>query len=300
MVSGLCVFALIRIFSVIVGNRRLPFIVSGLIIAGVHLVAWIPPHLINQNLIFPAGIEFQAWLVGSIGLPLLGLLYQLIIIGAYSSRTELSRLDSARVRMLIQLSEARRRSWLRQRHLTHTLHSAVQSRVHAQARLIRSGKGKLLAAEREHAIDVVQSAMDVSVNEPVESIDPVRAIRDLVDFWEGMCTITLEVDQEVWASVAVDREASEAIHIISLEMISNAIRHGHATEIVISMTRSTPETVTVTAVNNGTRVSASHRAGLGMALYDELAVNWSLTHNDRVAVSAVIASRATTPEADSI
>jgi signal transduction histidine kinase len=300
MVSGLCVFALVRIFSAIVGNQRLPFIVSGLIIAAVHSVAWIPPHLINQSLIFPAGIEFQPWLISIIALPLLGLLYQLIVIGAYSSRTELSRLESARVQMLIQLSEARRRSWLRQRHLTHTLHSAVQSRVHAQARLLRSGKGKLSAAEREHAIDVVRSAMDVSMNEPVESIDPVRAIRDLVDFWEGMCTITLEVDQEVWASAPADREASEAIHIISLEMISNAIRHGHATEIVISMTRSTPETVTVTAVNNGTRVSASHRAGLGMALYDELAVNWSLTHDDRVAVSAVIASRATTSEADSI
>jgi signal transduction histidine kinase len=300
MVSGLCVFALIRIFSVIVGNRRLPFIFSGLIIAGVHSVAWIPPHLINQSLIFPAGIEFQPWLVSSIALPLLGLLYQLIIIGAYSSRIELSRLDRARIQMLIQLSEARRRSWLRQRHLTHTLHSAVQSRVHAQARLLRSGKGKLSTEERENAIDVVRSALDISMNEPVESIDPVRAIRDLVDFWAGMCTITLEGDQEVWASAAADREASEAIHIISLEMISNAIRHGHATETVISMTRSTPETVTVTAENNGTRVSANHRAGLGMALYDELAVNWSLTNDDRVTVSAVIASRATKPEADSI
>jgi two-component sensor histidine kinase len=79
-------------------------------------------------------------------------------------------------------------------------------------------------------------------------------------------------------------------------MVSNAIRHGHATEIAITIVRSTPETVTVTAINNGTRVSASHRAGLGMALYEELAADWSLVNGDRVTVSAVIAARATDPK----
>jgi two-component sensor histidine kinase len=144
------------------------------------------------------------------------------------------------------------------------------------------------------------SALDVLMTEPIESVDPVVAIRDLVDFWAGMCTITLDVGPEVWAATSADREAAEALHIVALEMISNAIRHGHATEIAITMMRSTPETVTVTAVNNGTRVSASHRAGLGVALYDELAAHWSLTNGDRVTVTAVIASRATSPELHSI
>jgi anti-sigma regulatory factor (Ser/Thr protein kinase) len=147
--------------------------------------------------------------------------------------------------------------------------------------------------ERNQAIGVVTSALDVLTTEPVESVDPVGAIRDLVDFWAGMCTITLDVGPEVWASTSADHEAAEALHIVSLEMISNAIRHGHATEIAITMVRSTPETVTVTAVNNGTRVSVGHRAGLGMALYDELAAHWSLTNGDRVTVTAVVAARVT-------
>lgn len=296
LISGLCVMAVIRVLRVIVGNRQSHFFVSGIIIAVVHSVAWIPPHLINQFLIFPAGSEFQPWIVSSIAMPLLGLLYQLLVIGTFSSRTELARLDSARVDMLIQLSEARRRSWLRQRHLTHTLHSSVQSRVHAQARLLRSGKGKLSTLERDQAIGVVTSVLDVLTTNPVESVDPVEAIRDLIDFWEGMCTITLDVGGDVWASTSAEPEAAEALHIVSLEMISNAIRHGHATEIAITMVRSTLETVTVTATNNGTRVSASHRAGLGMALFDELAADWSLTNGDRITVTAVIAARATTPE----
>jgi len=296
MISGLCVFGIVRVLNVLIGNRQSHFLASGIIIAVVHAVAWIPPHLINRALIFPAGSEFQPWIISSIATPLLGLLYQLIILGGYSSRTELARLDSARVSVLIQLSEARRRAWLRQRHLTHTLHSTVQSRVHAQARLLRSGEGKLSTVERAQTIEVVTSALDVLMTEPGESVDPVEAIRDLIDFWEGMCTITLDVGGDVWASTSADPEAAEALHIVSLEMISNAIRHGHATEIAITMARSTPETVTVTATNNGTGVPASHRAGLGMALYDELAADWSLTNGDRITVTADIAARTTNPE----
>jgi two-component sensor histidine kinase len=123
---------------------------------------------------------------------------------------------------------------------------------------------------------------------------PSQGFAVVVDDEPLICSIIAEIlEAEGWASTSVDHEAAEALHIVSLEMISNAIRHGHATEIAITMVRSTPETVTVTAVNNGTHVSVGHRAGLGMALYDELAAHWSLTNGDRVTVTAVVAARVT-------
>jgi two-component sensor histidine kinase len=123
------------------------------------------------------------------------------------------------------------------------------------------------------------------------SVDAVGTIRDLIDFWAGMCTITLDVSPDVSLAVAGDPEVAEALHIVALEMISNAIRHGNATEIAIAMTRSSPETLTVTATNNGTRVSTTHQAGLGMALYDELTAEWSIENRDRVTATAVVAAR---------
>jgi hypothetical protein len=291
LISGLSVYGIVRLLGVILGSRQSPFAVTGMIIAGTHALAWIPPHLINQALVYPAEFEFQPWLISSIAMPLLGLLYQLIILGTYSSRAELARLDGARVDMLIQLSEARRRAWLRQRHLTHTLHSTVQSRVLAEARLVRSGSGKISAVERDQAIDVVTSALEVVMTEPEDSADAVGAIGQLVDFWAGMCSVTLDVDPAVGESALADDDFSRALQIVSLEMISNAIRHGHATEIAMTIVRSSPETVTVTATNNGTRVAAGYHAGLGVALYDELAVAWSLRNGKRVTVTAVLAAR---------
>ena len=291
LISGLSVYGIVRLLGVIVGSRQSPFAVTGMIIASTHALAWIPPHLINQALVYPAELEFQPWLISSIAMPLLGLLYQLIILGAYSSRAELARLDGARVDMLIQLSEARRRAWLRQRHLTHTLHSTVQSRVLAEARLVRSGPGKISAVERDQAIEVVTSALEVVMTEPEDSADAVGAIRQLVDFWAGMCSVTLELDPAVGESALADDDFSRALQIVSLEMISNAIRHGHATEIALTIVRSSPETVTVTATNNGTRVADGYHAGLGLALFDELAVAWSLKNGERVAATAVLAAR---------
>ena len=300
LISGLSVYGIVRLLGVIAGSRQFPFMVTGVVIAVTHAVAWIPPHLINQALVFPAGLDFQPWLVSSIGMPLLGLSYQLIVLGAYSSRTELARLDGARVDMLIQLSEARRRAWLRQRHVTHTLHSTVQSRVYAEARLVRSGSGKISLTERDQIIDVVTSALDVVTTEPEDSADAVGAIRQLVDFWAGMCAVTLDVDAEVEDASLADDDFSRALQIVSLEMISNAIRHGHATEIAMTIVRSSPETVTVTATNNGTRVTTSYHAGLGVALYDELTVEWSLKNGKRVTASAVLAAREMTTRPRSI
>jgi len=300
LISGLSVYGIVRLLGVFVGSRQSPFAVTGVIIAVTHAVAWIPPHLVNQALIYPAELQLRPWLISSIAMPLVGLLYQLLILGEYSNRTSFARLDDARIEMLIQLSEARRRAWLHQRHLTHVLHSTVQSRVHAEARLVRSGSGKITAAERNQAAEVMTSTLDVITTEPDDSTDAVGAIRQMVDFWDGMCAISLNVDPEVGESALAYDDFSRALQVVSLEMISNAIRHGQATEIAITIERSSPETVTVTAANNGARVPAGYHAGLGIALYDELTVDWSLRNGKRVTVTAVLAARKMTTKSRAI
>jgi two-component sensor histidine kinase len=221
---------------------------------------------------------------------LLGLLYQLIVLGTYSSRNQLARLDDVRVDMTLQLSEARRRAWLHQRHLTHLLHSSVQSRLSAEQQLVRSGTGKLSQRETTHLLTTLQSVLDSIYVEPASSADAIMIIQDTIAFWSGMCDISLEVDDRVAADIANTPDVGEAIQIVTLEMISNAIRHGHATDIDISIQRESKETIRVTAVNNGGPVGVIS-AGLGMALYDELCANWEIRDGSRVTVDALIAAR---------
>jgi len=287
---GAIYYALLRGAGFALGNRTAHPGVAITVVATIHAVVWIPAHLINRQLFFPPDFPFNPWVLGVVGSVLLGLLYQLIVLGTYSSRNQLARLDDVRVDMTLQLSEARRRAWLHQRHLTHLLHSSVQSRLSAEQQLVRSGTGKLSQRETTHVLTTLQSVLDSIYAEPASSADAIIIIQNTIAFWSGMCDISLEVDDRVAADIANTPDVGEAIQIVTLEMISNAIRHGHATDINISIQRESKETIRVTAVNNGGPVGAVS-AGLGMALYDELCANWEIRDGSRVTVDALIAAR---------
>ena len=288
---GVMLYVILRAVRFLLGNRTVRSIVAIVVVAAIHSVVWIPAHLINRELFFPPDFPFNPWVLGVVGSVLLGLLYQLIVLGSFSSRNQLARLDDVRVDMTLQLSEARRRAWLHQRHLTHLLHSSVQSRLSAEQQLVRSGSGKLSPRETTHVLTTLQSVLDSIYVEPASSSDAIQIIRDTIAFWSGMCDISLEVDDRVAADIANTPDVGEAIQIVTLEMISNAIRHGRATDIDISIQRESMETIRVTAINNGGPVGAGLSAGLGMALYDELCANWEIRDGTPVTVDALIAAR---------
>jgi signal transduction histidine kinase len=219
----------------------------------------------------------------------LGLLYQLIILGSFSWRNQLARLDNTRRNAAFQLSEARRRAWLRQRHLTHTLHSSVQSRVLAESRLVGSGAGSLSSAEQRRSRGTLDMVIDAIDDDPSVSIDALGGIVDMVAFWKGMCEISLTVQPELLSTV--DAETAESVLIVTSEMISNAVRHGTATSMSIEIHRDTPDTIRVHAVNNGRGLGDEHRPGLGMSLYDELSTEWQIPPGEPFTVVALIAAR---------
>ncbi len=288
---GVMLYVILRAVRFLLGNRTVHSIVAIVVVAAIHSVVWIPAHLINRELFFPPDFPFNPWVLGVVGSVLLGLLYQLIVLGSFSSRNQLARLDDVRVDMTLQLSEARRRAWLHQRHLTHLLHSSVQSRLSAEQQLVRSVSGKLSPRETTHVLTTLQSVLDSIYVEPASSSDAIQIIRDTIAFWSGMCDISLEVDDRVDADIANTPDVGEAIQIVTLEMISNAIRHGRATDIDISIQRESMETIRVTAINNGGPVGAGLSAGLGVALYDELCANWEIRDGTPVTVDALIAAR---------
>lgn len=294
VIAGASTLLLLAGARALLGSRRTTTLNAILIIATLHEVVWIPAQLINDVVIFPDSVVVDYSLLGLIATPLLGLVYQLIVLGSFSSRNQLAHLDISRVTMVLQQSEARRTAWLRQRHVAHTLHSSVQSRIHAQARLVRSGTGALTDGERADTVGTLQSVLSVITEEPPARVDAIRSIEDLAAFWSGMCEISLEAGEGVRDALDADSDASEAVSIVTLEIVSNAIRHGNATAIDIDITRDSDETVRITALNDGAALDPKRTPGLGMAIYDELTADWSVRGADHVTVEAVIAARGNT------
>lgn len=289
VVSGVVLYAVVRILVAVVGDAIWPTLAVTATNSTVLALAWTPAHLFNQAFLFPDGLVFDAWITSFIALPVLGLLYQLIILGSFSARNQLARLDDTRRNMAFQLSEARRRAWLRQRHLTHTLHSSVQSRVLAESRLVGSGSGPLSSHEQQRSRETLDMVLDTVDDDPAVTIDALAGIRDMVAFWKGMCEISLTVQPDLLSTVYA--ETAESILVVTSEMISNAIRHGTATTMSIEIHRDSPDTIRITAANNGRGLDDEHRPGLGMSLYGELSAEWQIPPGEPVTVVALIAAR---------
>ncbi|MDP4585910.1 MAG: hypothetical protein NWS64_01265 [Microbacteriaceae bacterium] len=289
VVSGLVVFTVLRLVVALFGATRWPALGVAATYAVVLSLAWIPAHRFNQAFLFPDGIDFDAGFMSFIALPALAALYQLIVLSWYSGRTQLARLDNTRRNMAFQLSEARRRAWLRQRHLTHTLHSSVQSRVLAESRLVGSGSGSLDSAEQQRTLATLGLVLETVDSDPLVTIDALEKITNIVAFWSGMCQISLAVKPDLLSTV--DPETAESVLIVTSEMISNAISHGTATTMSIQIQRDSPDTIRITAANNGRRLDDDHRPGLGMSLYDELSVEWRILPREPVTVVALVAAR---------
>jgi hypothetical protein len=292
VIAGVVVFTVLTILVFFVGDARWPALGVTAVNSVVLALSWTPAHLFNQTILFPKGIVFGAWITSFVALPLLGLLYQLIILGSYSGRKQLARLENTRRNMAFQLSEARRRAWLRQRHLTHTLHSSVQSRVLAESRLVGSGTGSLNSAERQHSLGTLEMVLDTIDDDPSVTIDALGGIEDMVSFWAGMCEISLTVQPDLLSRV--DSETAESVLVITSEMITNAIRHGTATSMSIEIVRDSPDTIRITTANNGRGLDEGHRPGLGMSLFDELSAEWQIIEGEPVTVVAHIAARGNT------
>jgi glucose-6-phosphate-specific signal transduction histidine kinase len=90
-------------------------------------------------------------------------------------------------------------------------------------------------------------------------------------------------------------DIGESVLVICLEIINNAIRHGKSQRITLSLSFTTDDLIAIHATNDGLPLSEFH-AGLGMSMFDELTVQWSLESGDVTTFSGTIAARPSVPD----
>ena len=70
--------------------------------------------------------------------------------------------------------------------------------------------------------------------------------------------------------------AAAGINEVLKEVVSNAVRHGDASELMAQINLTDHDEIHVRVENNGTAPNQLGRIGIGSRLYDELTINWSL------------------------
>lgn len=288
--GAIVTWAGLRIFQALMSGVTMPvrLIVSIVVLAhlGVALVvAWVT---ITAFVEYRVGLEIMIALLAATLVP--GLLYFAQRLVTYLGELRLSQLASARREMSLEVSEVRRRAWLRQRHIAHALHSAIQSRVHAESQLVRNGSGPMTDEESMRITATLSSMFEILRNTDEGTLNSADELRRAIEFWSGMCSIDFTMDDNIKQFLASDPDIGEAVLVTTLEVINNAIRHGKATSMTVTIDLTAVDLIRIVAVNNGEPIGTP-TPGLGMSMFDELTAYWTIVGDESTTFTGYIAAR---------
>jgi signal transduction histidine kinase len=172
-------------------------------------------------------------------------------------------------------SQARRELWLNRRRIATVLHGPVQAALYASAmrlaQAVRPSKKLIqtVTADLENALVVLKF-------DSIEAPDLKSVLSQISEVWAGTCDIYLNIPKSVFQATKKNALLSEAVVEVMREGISNAIKHGQATEIEVEA-KISEKLIELSIVNNGKAPVNKAGKGFGSKLYDELTLDWSLS-----------------------
>lgn len=190
-------------------------------------------------------------------------------------------------REVVRLRQAQ---WLQGKALSRALHGPVQSAVTSAALRLDTAVRTDLPTDGivEDIRNDLRTMIDVlDVDEVlVPSFD--LAVSRITGTWEGVCSVDVEVSATALQCVGQDSLARSTVIDVFTEAVSNAVRHGGATHVQMSLDCAPENELVLTVTNDGNKEESAHSApGLGTRLLDECALTWS-RHRDPEHVLQVV------------
>lgn len=252
--------------------------------AGVVATVWmaagaaasLPVAWSHQRMLGPA----RAWEV--FGEPLLA--YVPLICGGVAIAAAISRAwalddDERKARLAAlqwETSLVRQGIWAERMRLARFLHGSVQSLLTSTALFIE------LAVARGEALDAVAAearrrleglAAWERQREASRVIDVAAVCERIAAVWSRQARVEIDMEPAAVAVCRQEFDAAEQVVEIIREGISNAIRHGRAREVRVSVARLSA-TLSIEVRDDGTPLEPAH-PGLGSAMLDEMCLAWS-------------------------
>jgi signal transduction histidine kinase len=118
-------------------------------------------------------------------------------------------------------------------------------------------------------------------------------LAEIAETWHGLCKIDLAMSDAVEATLKQDPTCVETVLEIAREACSNAIRHGSAENIHLTVELVDTDLVKLTVINDGTKVDSQSKRGVGSAYLDDCSYSHELVANsDGATLIATIPYRA--------
>jgi signal transduction histidine kinase len=179
----------------------------------------------------------------------------------------------------------RQELWLNRRRTASVLHGPVQAALFASA--MKLSQEQKPTAELVAEVEQDISAAIEKLNNPsnLEGEDISDLLNQIVEIWSDAAKITIEIPEPLEAAVARSPLASEALIEISREFITNAVKHGKASKVSLTVSRLDDLRIAIKVVDDGQGLPPGAKPGFGSKLLSELSLVWSQTREGDATLS---------------
>jgi len=164
-----------------------------------------------------------------------------------------------------------------QRNLARSLHGSVQAKLaSAYLALEKVNQEKVHNPERVNQLlaEIQSSIATLSGRQP-EKIDLRKLIAQTQGNWASIASVTHQVSEEDLALIHQDALSLVAMNDVIPELVFNAIKHGKANAIEITIVFKNERVVELTVQDNGIHELTTFGSGLGTKILNDSAISWN-------------------------
>ena len=256
-----------------ISNRPIRSGHAFLILAAVLSVAWTPALLILRWLEIDVLDRLSLAPTSTLGTMTVGLLltYGLVVDNQRVSFD--AELREANQQLNLELNRTSQLIWHMRQRAAQTLHGSVQaSLTAANMRILGADEvdENLLEKVRQDLVRATESLTNLDG----PSLDLKTSLADLAELWQGVCKVEVSIDDELFDLISANQVTSHCTNEIVKESVTNAIRHGKARSVEISIQDLNDGSIQIEVNNNG-ETNLLGSPGVGSQILDEITMNWS-------------------------
>lgn len=220
--------------------------------------------------------------------PVFGLIIATASMMGARMREITAELESTASQLKWNLARINTQQWEQSGRLSRALHGPVQSMLHARLLRLRME----LDAGEVGSISLVDLRHDLE-EALVTALSPSRpravsdVLADVAETWEGVAHVECEVSPAAASMLTADPLCTMVVTDLATEAVSNAVRHGGATAVQVTLDQEEGELIVMRVVDDGV-VPESGLPGLGTALLARCSYDWSLSRQAPTTLTALL------------
>lgn len=169
-------------------------------------------------------------------------------------------------------------SWYQEGVFSRLLHGPIQNSIQVGLLRMKSAKSESeISCILDEIINRIDEAIVQLSDENRVTRNESASITDIKKTWQQIASVDVTFPTDCQEQLAHDPAAQSIAVDLVQELLSNAIRHGRATQVNIQL-EATGDTLVITCADNGAPYSnANNRAGLGTQFIDSCAIQFERT-----------------------